>query len=90
MTLLQKHLKTIGACGRAVTNVPKGTPQEVWDNGTHPRWMITWAELTKINEPSLVASVVRDLGLEALGPHQENAVLAELIRKRLKCPYDGR
>jgi hypothetical protein len=90
MTLLQKHLKTIGACGRAVMNVPKGTPQEVWDNGTHPRWMIWWAEHTEVNEPRVVYRVNHDLKVSALGPHCVDPVLAELIRKRLKCPYDGR
>jgi hypothetical protein len=90
VTVLQKHLKTIGACGRSILGVPKGTPQEVWDGGTHPRWMHWWAYNTSVNNPDVVKAVYQDLKMGRFSAHQEDAAVCVLIRERLKCPYDGR
>ena len=60
MTLLQTHLKSIGACANARKWAGKRTPQQTWDECERHDWLLWWAARTPVNTRQQIVLVACD------------------------------
>ena len=60
MTLLQTHLKSIGACADARKWAGNRTPQQAWDECERHDWLLWWATRTLVNTRQQIVLVACD------------------------------